>query len=323
MPTCVSLSHDTARSIAADLTYNPCMSIALLLLPDFMLILFGVLLARITDWGRDFWAGLEKLIYYVLFPALLFQSIAKNQIDFSLAGAALITAVITVISGIALAYLARGVFKSDARTFASVFQTAFRFNSYIGLAVAGRLHGEAGIAAFGIVLGVVVPFANIAAVWALARHAKVSVARELVQNPLILATVGGVLFSLSGFQLPEVAQMLISRIGAASLACGLLAVGAALKLAGMQKNAALIGYLTAVKLVALPVVAILVARALGVSGIYFDAVVLLAALPTATSAYVLAVRMGGDADAVAQAVTISTLAGMLAIPLWLNYPRLL
>lgn len=299
------------------------MSIALLLVPDFALILFGVLLARITDWGRDFWSGLEKLIYYVLFPALLFQSIAKNKIDFSSAGPALTTAVITVAAGIALALVARVLFKSEARTFASVFQIAFRFNSYIGLAVAGRLHGEAGIAAFGIVLGVVVPLANIAAVWALARHAEASVGKELVQNPLIIATVGGVLFSLAGFTLPEALQMLISRMGAASLACGLLAVGAALQIAGAQKNAALIGYLTIVKLVALPVVAILVARALNVTGIYFDAVVLLAALPTATSAYVLAARMGGDAPAVAQGVTFSTLAGMVSIPLWLNYARLL
>lgn len=299
------------------------MSIALLLLPDFALILCGVVLARVTDWGRDFWAGLEKLIYYVLFPALLFQSIAKTRIDFALAGPALTTAVITILSGIVLAYLARSLLKPDARTFASMFQTAFRFNSYIGLAVAGRLHGEAGIAAFGIVLGIVVPLANIAAVWALARHTESGIGRELVQNPLIIATVSGVLFSLAGFTLPEPVQMLISRMGAASLPTALLAVGAALQVQGARENAALVAYLTAVKLLALPLIALFVARSLGVTGIYFDVVVLLAALPTATSAYVLAVRMGGDGRAVAQGVTISTLAGMLSIPLWLNYARLL
>lgn len=297
------------------------MSLALLLLPDFALILFGVLLARITDWGRDFWSGLEKLIYYVLFPALLFQSIAKNQIDFSLAGAALTTALLTVAAGMVLAYLARFLLKPEARAFASVFQTAFRFNSYIGLAVVGRIHGEAGIAAFGIVLALAVPLANIAAVWALARHTEVGLGRELVQNPLILATLGGAAFSLAGLHVPAPLEMVIARLGAASLPCGLLAVGAALQLAGARKNAALILYLAGVKLVALPVIAIVLARALNVTGVYFDAVVLLAALPTATSAYVLAVRMGGDAAAVAQAVTISTVAGMLAIPLWLNYVR--
>jgi malonate transporter and related proteins len=299
------------------------MSLALLLIPDFALILFGFLLNRFTDWGRGFWGGLEKLIYFVLFPALLFNSIAKNKIDFVLAGPAIKTAVATAFVGMLLAYAVRWILKPDEKSFASGFQTAFRFNSYIGLAIAGRLHGEAGIAAFGIVIGAAVPLCNIAAVWALARHADSNLLKEILQNPLIIATVGGVLYSLSGLPIPEVAQMLISRIGAASLACGLLAVGAALEFTGAGKNLGLISYFTAVKLIAMPLVAIFLARALGMSGVYFDMVVLFGALPTATSAYVLAVRMGGDGKLVAQGVTISTLAGMLAIPLWLGLARTL
>ena len=298
------------------------MSNALLLIPDFALILFGFFLNRVTDWGRGFWGGLEKLIYYVLFPALLFNSIAKTQIDFVAAAPALKTAVVIVIVGIVLAWLAKPLFRPTEKTFASGFQTAFRFNSYIGLAIAGRLHGEAGIAAFGIIIGLVVPMCNVASVWALTRHNNASLWKELVRNPLILATVGGVLYSLSGLPLPEVAQMLISRMGAASLACGLLCVGAALELKSVGKNAGLISYFTAVKLIAMPVAAIVTARALGVTGVYFDMVVLLAALPTATSAYVLAIRMGGDGPLVAQGVTVSTLAGMLAIPFWLAASRI-
>ena len=157
----------------------------------------------------------------------------------------------------------------------------------------------------------------------LARNAKVSLVKELLQNPLIIATLGGVLFSLLGLPLAEPLQLLISRMGAASLACGLLAVGAALQLKDVGRNAHVIAYFTAVKLIAMPIAAILLARALGVTDIYFDMVVLLAALPTATSAYVMAVRMGGDGNFVAQGITISTLGGMLAIPLWLNYARLI
>ncbi len=271
------------------------MSLALLLIPDFAQILFGFFLNRFTDWGRNFWGGLEKLIYFVLFPALLFNSIAKMKIDFVAAAPALKTVLLTVLIGMALGWLAKWLLKPDAKIFASGFQTAFRFNSYIGLAIAGRLHGEAGIAAFGIVMGLVVPLCNIGAVWALARNSQASLLKELVQNPLIIATVSGVLYSVSGLPLPETLQLLISRMGAASLACGLLAVGAALQLKGAGKNAPLITYFTAVKLVAMPLAAIVLARALGVSGVFFDMVVLFAALPTATSAYVLAVRMGGVA----------------------------
>ena len=297
------------------------MSLAALLLPDFALILIGFLLNRITAWGRGFWGGLEKLIYYVLFPALLFHSIARTPIDFAAAAPALKTAVLTVLLGMLLAFAARWVVKGDARAHASSFQTAFRFNSYLAIAIAGRLHGEAGIAGIGIVIGIVVPLCNVAAVWMLAHGSSLGFWRELSQNPLILATVGGVLYSLSGLPLPEVASMLIARMGAASLACGLLAVGAALTFSGAVRNAPLIAYHSAVKLVAMPLAAIVLAKAFGVSGPFFDLVVLFAALPTATSAYILAVRMGGDGPLVAQGITASTLGGMLSIPFWLLAAR--
>ncbi len=297
------------------------MSFAILLIPDFALILFGFVLNRITNWGRDFWSGLEKLIYFVLFPALLFNSIAKQKLDFVLAAPALKTALLTVAIGILVAYAAKWVVKADEKSYTSSFQTAFRFNSYVGLAIAGRLHGEAGIAAFGIVIGMVVPLCNIASVWMLAKGSEVSVWKELIQNPLILATVGGVLYSLSGLPLPEVMQMLISRMGAASLACGLLAVGAALTMTNVGRNAPLITYNMVVKLIIMPVTAIALARWFGVSGVYFDMVVLFGALPTATSAYILAVRMGGNGPVVAQSITVSTLFGMLSIPIWLGVAR--
>ncbi len=299
------------------------MSLIILLLPDFILIFIGLTLSRITDWGRDFWSGLEKLIYYVLFPVLLFTSIARTQIDFMAAAPAIKTAVFTAMGGMLLGYLAKPLFKMEDKTFASGFQTAFRFNSYIGLAIMGRLHGDAGITAFGIVICLVVPLANLASVWALARNSELNLARELAQNPLIIATIGGILFSLSGLKMPEVMQLLFNRIGAASLACGLLAVGAALQLKDGFKHLGPMTYWVSIKLLVLPVIAFLIARALGVTGIYFDAVILFAALPTATSAYILAVRMGGDGQVVAILITITTVLAMFTIPIWLQVSRAL
>jgi len=51
-------------------------------------------------------------------------------------------------------------------------------------------------------------------------------------------------------------------------------------------------------------------------------VVLFAALPTASSAYILAVRMGGLAAPVAALITIQTLAAMVTLPLWVTFARL-
>ena len=202
--------------------------------------------------------------------------------------------------------------------FASQFQCAFRYNSYIGLAVAAKLHGAEGVAAMGILVGTMVPVANLLAVGMLARHGETGLARELARNPLILATLSGLAFNAAGFTLPSVPLQFFARLGEASIALGLLSVGAALKLRGQSGDHGAAIYFTAVKLLVLPALAWWLGRSLGLTGVYYDSAVLFAALPTATSAYILAVRMGGDGPGVAWLVSASTVAAMLTLPLWLS-----
>jgi malonate transporter and related proteins len=291
------------------------MSTTLLLLPDFAMILLGFLLHRSGRFTRPFWEGLERLIYYVLFPALLFQSLAKNRIELAVAGPAMLAAIGVVTTGIVLAWLGKWILRPDPRIFASGVQTAFRFNSYIGLAVASRLYGDEGLAAFAILVAVAVPLANVASVWALARHAESNFLKELAQNPLLLATAAGVAWSFTGWVIPEPISVTLTRMGAASLAAGLLAVGAALTLESAGRHVPIIAWFLTVKMLALPVAAWLLASALGMSGVYYHVLIMFGALPTATSAYVLAVRMGGDGKSVALIISLSTLIGMITLPI--------
>ena len=87
--------------------------------------------------------------------------------------------------------------------FASRAQCAYRFNTYIGIAVAGKFAGAPGLAMMGALCGAMVPFANMAAVGMLARHGQGRLLRELVRNPLIIATLAGLAFNLLGARLPE------------------------------------------------------------------------------------------------------------------------
>jgi len=301
------------------------MSSVLLLLPDFALILLGFGLRRQMHLGEQFWSGLEKLVYFVLFPALLFFALARTRIDFAAAAPFIASGMAAMLGGIVLGMLAKPLFGADSTgeanprrmVFASRFQCAFRFNSYIGLAVAGNLHGEAGIAAMGILIGAMVPMANFASVWMLARHGQLGVLRELARNPLILGTLAGLLFNLSGAELPQVAGQFLARLSEASIALGLLAVGAALQLRGASGVHLPSAFLLGVKLIAVPAAAWGAARAFGLQGIYFDVVVMFGALPTASSAYILAMRMGGDGPGVAWLISASTLLAMLTMPLWL------
>jgi len=293
-------------------------TVALALLPDFALILLGAGLRRVLHLGDHFWNGLEKLVYYVLFPALLFGGLVKTHIDWSGAAPMIGVAAGAMGAGMLLGLAAR-LLPISPISFASQYQCAFRFNSYIGLAVAGTLYGAPGIAAMAIVVGLMVPPANVAAVWMLARHGEAGVWRELARNPLVLATLAGIAANLAGFEPPEVLLRFLGRLAEAAIALGLLAVGAGLRMvdAGSAATRTAAGYLLLVKLVAMPATAWLLIRGFGLTGIHADIALAFSALPTASSAYILAQRMGGDGARVAWLISASTLLGMLSLPLWL------
>lgn len=295
------------------------MDTALALLPDFALILLGFALRRHMHLGDHFWTGLEKLVYFVLFPALLFNALVRNPIDWQAAPPLVFTGAAAMIAAMLLALPARWLSRVSPISFASQFQCAFRFNSYIGFAVAGKLHGAEGIAAMGILTGAMVPLANIAAVSMLARHGSTGVLRELARNPLFLATLAGLAWSAFGVPLPKPALGFLGRLSEASIALGLLTVGAALKMRGAFGDGGhgAAAWFVVVKLAAMPAAALLIARGLGLTGIYFDVAIAFAALPTASSAYILTQRMGGDGARVAWLISVTTLLAMLTLPAWM------
>jgi len=298
------------------------LSNALLMLPDFGTILLGAVLARRFAFARSFWDGAERLVYYVLFPALLFSSIFTAR--FSLATDALLlgAGVVTLLSAAAMGFLAKPLFGTAPALFASCAQTAYRYNSYVGLALAQSLFGARGVALLALILAVCIPLANLIAVTTLARHAKSNLGRELVTNPLIVSTVCGLAAQLAGLELPGFASSFLTRMGSASLALGLLCIGAGLSFMTVKDDARSLTWFTFVKLIATPAVAVVVVSALGLRGVEAQVVVLFAALPTASSAYILAVRMGGLAAPVAALITIQTLAAMVTLPLWVTFARL-
>lgn len=289
----------------------------LLLFPDFFLIVLGLLLRRRMQLGDHFWNGLERLVYFILFPALLLNSISRARLDWSTMGPLVAGGVLAMGAGMLLMLPLRWQAKRHEWSFASFFQCGFRFNTYIGLAAAGLLLGNEGVALLGMVVGVAVPVANLAAVWALARQGGGSIWREIGRNPLIWATIGGLLLNTLGWLPPKPVQQVLGRLADASIALGLLTVGAALRLNALhQRLRWAAGYTVLVKLLLMPMVTIGLGLALGLQGEGLKVLVLFAALPTASSAYILAMRMGGDGASVAWLISSSTLGAMLTLPLW-------
>ena len=136
------------------------MSEALLLLPDFLLIAAGYLICRHTALQRPVWDAAEKLVYYLLFPALLFNAILRNPIALDTALPLAASGLSIMVLGIVLAYALRAWPGVDPRLHATGAQTAFRFNSYVALALAERLAGGQGLAWIAVLIAVCVPLAT-------------------------------------------------------------------------------------------------------------------------------------------------------------------
>lgn len=298
---------------------------AQLLLPDFSLILCGYLLCRHTALNRSVWGQVESLVYYFLFPVLLFQSIVKTPLDLgatsSLIGAGLTLGLASIALAYSLPYLPGLRQHIDLREHAASAQVAFRFNSFIGLALAERLAGSQGLQLIAVLIGVCVPLFNVAAVWPMARHAGRGFLRELVRNPLIVATASGLAANLLGFSLPDWSVPTLSRIGASSIVLGLMAAGAGMQFGHLSQAKTLAVAVLSIRHFLLPLMALGLTRAFGLSAVQSTVLMAFSALPTASSAYVLAARMGYNGGYVAGLVTLSTLLGVVSLPFALGLLR--
>jgi predicted permease len=291
---------------------------AQLILPEFLLILCGYLLCRFSHLNRSVWSQVDSLVYYFLFPVLLFQSIIRTPIDLQSASNLMAAGLLTGCSAIAMAYslpywpwLNKGLNLQDH---AASCQVAFRFNSFIGLALAERIGGALGVQQMAVLIGVCVPLFNVGAVWPMARHSKRPFLRELMRNPLIIATVSGLVCNLLGLSIPQWIAPTITRIGTASLALGLMAAGGGLLLNSVANAKVLSVSVLLIRHLLTPLVAFALARLFHLNTIQSTILLAFSALPTASSSYVLAARMGYDGAVVAGMVTLSTLLGMISLP---------
>lgn len=287
---------------------------ALLLFPDFLLIACGFLICRYTALDRSVWGAAERLVYWLLFPVLLFGSIVKSPLSVGATARLGLGGLLVIGSGFVLVTLLHHVPGVDRHRQASGAQIAFRFNSYVALALAERIGGAQSVAWIALLIALCVPLCNAGAVWSLARHGGQNTLREITRNPLIIATVAGLLANLLGLRFPAPVELTLSRIGSAALPIGLMAVGAGLQLGGLAGAPKLAAAILAIRHLVLPAVGLGLGVLLGLPPGQALILAAFAALPTASSCYVLAARMGGDGPYVAGLVTASTLLGMLSVP---------
>ena len=295
------------------------------LLPVFLLIALGWALRWRNVVPEDMWRGLELLGYWVFFPAILGDTLIRSNIgELSLTAIALtmIGTFATMAAGLLAARRPLMAWLGIAGPgFSSLFQSATRWNGFIALPILAKLYGDQGVALVAVIIGALVPLANVMAVYVVASNAD---SRELTfreityivfRNPFIWATAIGLTINFAGIPIYEPVMTSMSMLGGAAIGSGLLMVGAGLATHESLKPTSAVWLGTVLKLFVTPLLVIVWSLATGVSGTAFVACMVSASVPTAMSAYVLARQMGGDAALVAATVTMQTIVSFFSIPL--------
>lgn len=303
------------------------------LVPVFLIIALGAILRRILLKDPAHWAALEKLTYFVLFPALLVVSAVKADLStvnvIAVAGALIGTVVVLSVLILILHKPLITALAADGPGFTSLFQGAVRWNTYIVLAVAGGLYGAAGITIAALALVAMIPVVSVIAVLVLAsfsgRHPPTFayVAEQLARNPYIWACSAGALLNATGFPVPKVILEFGEILGRASLALGLLVVGGGLILDRLRRPRAIVFASLALKLLVKPAIALALALAFGLSGTELVVVAITAAVPSAPNGYVLARQMGGDAPLLAEILTVQIIGAAITLPLVVTIAKML
>lgn len=303
--------------------------IAAALIPILAPILLGFALKRIRFLPDESWVGLEKLTYFVLFPCLLVRTLGAQ----SVAGVpwhGMLATVAGTLAAAAALLVSWHRFRASVSgpTFTSIFQGGVRFNTYIALAVAQTFFGDEGLGMGAVAAGFMIVIINLLCIAALAVwggaeiRGAVPLTRAVLANPLIVGCAVGWGLSLSGIGVPGVTSDVLDILGRAALPLGLLAVGAALRPESVHRHLKPALVSSVVQFGVKPLAAALLIPAMGLTGAAAGALVIALVTPTATSSYILARQLGGDAPAMASITTFQTLAAFLVMPvvvlLWLG-----
>jgi malonate transporter len=295
------------------------------LVPTFLIIATGWLCRATGFVDEKHWAGLERGTYVLFFPALIISTLSQADlasVPVAGVGGALVGAILTMATFVlSLRPLLERRFGIDGPSFTSIFQGATRWNTFVGLSVAGSLFGQRGIALIAVAIAAMVPLLNLLAFYVFIRFAGQprqspwKILHSFVTNPFIWSCAVGLALNLLVPPLPGPVAAYVDIMGRAALAAGLLIVGAGLDIRRLGRPGVPHVLASALKLFLMPMVAVALAGAAGVEGDDLVVTVIAASVPSASAAYVLARQMGGNAPLMAEILTLQTLLALGSMPL--------
>lgn len=294
--------------------------------PIFLIIAIGYVLYRTRIVGEEVWSAIEHICFYLLLPFLIIRTLSRANlggvpiVDFTLV---LMVAIFGMSLLLILIHTAlRGRYPQGGPSFTSLFQGITRFHGFVALATIGPLYGDEGITLAAIALAIMVPMLNMLSVIVLSVYGSGNsdpdfkqVLLRILKNPLIIACVTGLVLNWTG--VPDVIFDTIIIIGNGGLGLALLAVGAGLRIGQAADQKLLIATGVFTRLIGMPVIIIVMAWLIGLEGLPRTVAIIAGAVPTAASSYVMARKMGGNAELMSNIMTFQVIAAVFTLPVFI------
>ncbi len=291
--------------------------------PIFLLIVLGHGLRRGGIPSVEFWNMNDKLVYWVLMPALLFSKISTTHVESGLVGSFAVVILGGFGVAVVFALVSARALGMKGPVASSLLQGGTRHNTFIALAVAESLFGPEGLALAALGTALLIPATNVTVVALMVGllrkpgegGAARAILRDLARNPLLLAVGVGIAANIGGTGRIPVVHEVADLLGGAALPIVLLCVGANIRPRAMA--AAMVPTLISMlgKMVVFPAAILALALAMGLSPTETLVAVLFGAVPTAAAGYTLARQMGGDAPLMAAMITLQTVLALVTLPL--------
>lgn len=287
--------------------------------PLLAFMMLGYFLGRIKLIDQNAAAGINKLVFNVLLPANIINSIYKANLqdDFDIK-IALFAAFICLSSFLIISFFVNR--KEKDKTIAPVVtQGMFKSNyNLLIIPIASSFCGTAlGMAA--ILVMVTTPIVNTCSTIAFetARGKDVRILhilKKVVLNPLVLSSMIAVLINLSGIRIPSViSDGVISKLSTMATPAAMIALGIGFDFESMKKWKSRLSIICFVKLIIMPIVYVSIAILCGIRGANLIAMLLLSGGPTAVNSYSTAVALGGNGELAGEIVAVTSLLSVLTL----------
>lgn len=299
-------------------------------LPVFGLIGVGALVGRFGLLGGGATLALNQFVMYLALPAVLFQAMARIDLgEFFNPGYFAAFAGAIVVAYVLSLMISRATATPFVNASVQALAATFCNTGYVGIPICLAAFGPASLVPaviamvvtaclhLGVVLAMVEfsvqPSAQLwRTVW--------KVLRVLARNPFLISPLLGLIYGHIGFGFPVALDRFLTLLGAAATPCALVAIGLQLVDAGEKFRPGLVTRLVAIKLLVQPAVAYAIAaHVVSLPPVWVATVVIMSALPTGTSAFLLAQLYGKEAATCSGTVLVSTIGSFVTLSLLLAW----